>query len=124
MDASGGSGPPPQDGDLKHEHVEGGLAPPTVGEVVGIAETDVPGTLERPLVGEKVGSLLEGTRERVALGLLGLAGGILVVTGILIGVRAITAAEAKDLLGVAFVPVVTLLGAATGFYFGGRSGRW
>jgi uncharacterized membrane protein YeaQ/YmgE (transglycosylase-associated protein family) len=63
---------------------------------------------------------MDRTRANLAFSLVALL--VLIVCLILVATfaRWVTASDAKDLLGVLLSPVVGLVGAATGFYFGER----
>lgn len=65
--------------------------------------------------------LREKVRGQVARGLLALLAGVAILAIVLVVARAVTAAEAKDLVELLFTPLVGVFGAVTGFYY---SGDW
>jgi len=63
----------------------------------------------------------EDTRARLAAGLLATLFAMLLGMALLLWNGKVTSAEAVELLKVVFAPMVTLVTAATGFYYGARS---
>jgi hypothetical protein len=64
----------------------------------------------------------EGMRGQLAGGLIVLLAFVVVASFVTVWVRGNLTEPTKDLLGLILGPVVTLVGSATGFYFGGREG--
>ncbi len=84
-----------------------------------IPEVDL-GTLELDTapVEEGPARRVERTRALLAYLLLALLAGIIATLLALLGVRRITTQEFGTIAGVLIAPVVGLLGAATGYYYG------
>ncbi len=64
----------------------------------------------------------ETARRRIAYVLLGILAVVLAIPWIGVTSRLITTADAKELLTATLPSVVALVGAATGFYYGGGEG--
>jgi hypothetical protein len=65
---------------------------------------------------------VEDTRAQIAFSLLALLAGVLIALLALLAFRRITVDEMVKLTGVLLAPLVGLVGAATGYYYG-RSNR-
>ena len=61
---------------------------------------------------------VETTRARLAYLLLALLSGVLAALLSLLGLRRLTPQEFESVAGVIIAPIVALLGAATGYYYG------
>jgi hypothetical protein len=92
-----------------------------VQETGEFVETAIPGNNEPPLKpGEQINKMREQARGVLAFALFGLLA-IVVVLAAWVGLRMATdMTEVIDLVGVLLAPLVGLVGAATGFYYGGQ----
>jgi|SRR5579864_8332580 len=83
------------------------------------AEVDI-GSLElaEPAVEEGPARPVEKTRALLAFLLLGLLTFVIAALLVLLAIRRITTQEFGSIAGVLIAPVVGLLGAATGYYYG------
>jgi len=82
------------------------------------AEVDLSHLDATPSPKEGRGKRVERTRARLAFALLGLLSGIF---GVLLGLLAsggLTPVQFQNVTGVAIAPVIGLVGAATGYYYG------
>lgn len=73
-----------------------------------------------PVVSEGKGRPVEDTRARLAFFLLALLAAVLALLFVLLFVHTITAEEFTQLAGVLLAPLVGLVAAATGYYYGGQ----
>ncbi len=72
------------------------------------------------IIREGKGRRVEDTRARLAFSLLGLLTAVLLLLFVLLFVHTITAAQFTQLAGVLLAPLVGLVAAATGYYYGGE----
>lgn len=77
--------------------------------------------LYRPPVGRSMAERQADAQRLLAVMLVVLLATVLGVVFLLLGFRRVTAADTQDLLSVVLAPLVGLVGAACGFYFGGKS---
>lgn len=63
----------------------------------------------------------ERMRGIIVLTLLGILAGIIAAAFIALWLEAISSADLQTLLNLVFSPIIGLVGAAAGFYYGGRS---
>jgi di/tricarboxylate transporter len=61
-------------------------------------------------------------RGAIVIFLLAILGGTVAASFVALWVDAITAEDLRTLLTLIFTPIIGLVGAATGFYYGGRTG--
>jgi hypothetical protein len=64
----------------------------------------------------------ERMRGAIVIFLLAILGGTVAASFVALWVDAITAEDLRTLLTLIFTPIIGLVGAATGFYYGGRTG--
>jgi uncharacterized integral membrane protein len=78
-------------------------------------------TLDGPsVVSVGKGRKVEDTRARLAFSLLGLLAAVLALLLLLLFVHTITAEQFTQLAGVLLAPLVGLVAASTGYYYGGE----
>lgn len=65
----------------------------------------------------------EKVRGNIAMGLVLLLAALILLSFVSLWLGLATSADLKSILELVFTPVVALVGSATGFYFGGRSGK-
>jgi hypothetical protein len=82
------------------------------------AATDPPAYRTRPFNKEK---MQESVRGNIAIGLIALLAATVIASFVLIWVHPDRNKEVHDWLDVTFNPLVALVGAATGYYFGSHS---
>jgi hypothetical protein len=89
-------------------------APPEWIQEVDLGSLD----LDMALVEERPARRVERTRALLAYLLLALLSAVIATLLLLVAVRRITTEEFGTIAGVLIAPVVGLLGAATGYYYG------
>ena len=88
-------------------------------EATPLVPRDAALALRQPNV--EIGERREGIRGRLAMGLLLLLAGTILFGFATVGFDWATPDETKDLVALLITPLVGLVGAATGFYFGGAN---
>jgi uncharacterized integral membrane protein len=92
---------------------DGGAAEPE-----NVEEVELGPLFNDPPIEEGPARKVEKTRATLAYLLFGLLAGVLLMLLILLAIHRVTVQQFDSAVGVVVAPVVALLGAATGYYYG------
>lgn len=103
----------------------GGTTPPTQQVIDLTSEPTIPtlGPLVPAFDRVPIEQAREAMRGYIALALVLTVGGIILGCMLLLGTKSATAADLKDVMSIVFTPIVALLGAVVGFYYGTGTGQ-